>query len=299
MLSAMLALATSIKDSTAANLIVGHVNHRTRGAESDEDSKFVKLLAKKSGLDFYESVCHNSQQQEPSEESLRNFRYEQLLELAAKLGARYIVTGHNFDDQVETILFRIFRGTGIAGLAGIPKQRLANESVTIVRPLLDSTREQIIHYLHEIGQSYRTDCSNADSKFARNYLRNELLPELKARFGDSVSESIARLGSQASEFIDYLDEETEDFSETVIERTQSSLELNCHQLKRYSPIVIRHGLIRIWTEQNWPRQSMTFQWWQKITQAIQSESDLVLNLPCSIRFEKTADIATFSIGRGG
>ncbi len=83
----MIALAAPITNSTASNLIVGHVNHGTRGAESDEDSKFVKQLAEESGLEYYESVCHDSQPLGSSEESLRNFRYEQLLELATRLGA--------------------------------------------------------------------------------------------------------------------------------------------------------------------------------------------------------------------
>jgi hypothetical protein len=93
---------------------------------------------------------------------------------------------------------------------------------------------------------------------------------------------------------DYLDGETAGLADTVIEQTQNHLELDCHPLSRCSPILIRHWLNRIWMEQNWPRQSMTYQWWQKICDTILQESDTVLNLPCSIRFEKTGSTAVFS-----
>lgn len=292
-LRVMASLGGQFPDWNSSNLIVGHINHGTRGAQSDLDSEFVSQLTQRLGLKYLEAKCSDSGLAGASEESLRNFRYSQLLELGQSCGARYLVMGHNFDDQVETILFRIFRGTGISGLAGIPRQRLASEAITIVRPLLESTREQIIDYLNQISQTYCVDSSNADSTYTRNYLRNDVLPNLKVRFGDAISDSIVRLGSQAKEINTFLDSMMGDCATAMTRQEESKIELNCDQLRAYSPLVVRHWLSRVWIEQNWPRQSMTFQWWKKICDSIQQPPDTVLNLPCSIRFEKTGSTAVF------
>ena len=119
-----------------------------------------------------------------SEESLRNARYDRLVEMAGQHGCRYLVTGHHLDDQIETVLFRIFRGTGIAGLQGIPERRVVNEALTIVRPLLSVRSEELKVYLQSIGQDFCVDPTNAESTFTRNFLRNEILPSLEQRFGD-------------------------------------------------------------------------------------------------------------------
>lgn len=295
----MVAIGKRFDDWQAGNLIVGHVNHGTRGSESDADASFVRRLAGELELEFQQSDVGGSQRVGNSEESLRNFRYGELIELAQSLGARYIVTGHNFDDQVETVLFRIFRGTGISGLSGIPMKRLATESVTIIRPLLEISRQKIETYLNEIGQSFRFDSSNEDSKYTRNYLRNELIPELKERFGVSVSDSIFRLGKQAQDVDRYLLTQSRTLADAIEERTTSKLVVDCNKMQTRDPLVIGRWLTEMWIEQDWPRQAMTFQWWRMIAEALQSKTDWVLNLPCSIRFEKAGRVAVFSDFREG
>lgn len=293
-LRAMAAIGRSSNHWESGNLIVAHVNHATRGSESDTDARFVRELAGELGLKFHQSDASAAHDVGSSEESFRDFRYGQLIELAQTLGARYIVTGHNLDDQVETILFRIFRGTGISGLAGIPKQRMASESVTIIRPLLGISRSEIEDYLRQIGQAFRSDSSNADSKYTRNFLRNELLPKLKERFGETVSDSVSRLGKQAQEVDLYLLAQSARLDDAIGQRTNKKIGIDCSKLQPCDPLIIRHWLTQLWIEQDWPRQAMTFQWWQTITESLKSGSDTVLNLPCSIRFEKAGPIASFT-----
>lgn len=290
----MVAIAQFSNQWKAGNLMVAHVNHAVRGAESEDDGRFVGELAAKLGLEFHQSEAVPSTEFDHSEESLRNLRYDRLIQLAQTTGSRYIVTGHNLDDQVETILFRIFRGTGISGLAGIPPRRLASQSVTIVRPLLEVTRQSIENYLREIDQPFRFDSSNTDSKYARNYLRNGLIPELKARFGESVADSILRLGKQAQEFDCFLLTQSNGLADALTTQSASRVIVDCRKIQLCDPLVIRRWIVQIWVKQEWPRQAMTFQWWQTIGQSLQSEADVVLNLPCSIRLEKTGMEAVFS-----
>jgi tRNA(Ile)-lysidine synthase len=289
--------------NTDTKLIVGHVNHRLRGVESDADESFVRELANELGIEFHgtvpvsDAVVPDSEKPGPSEESLRDSRYVQLIDLANQSGARYLVTGHNFDDQVETILFRILRGTGISGLAGIPQYRLAGESVTIVRPLLETRRKEILTYLQDIEQLFRDDRSNFESVYSRNYLRNRLIPELRERFGESVPESIARLGQQAKEVDEFLTDQAAELFNAVITRDENRVAIDCDGLRTLPPILVRQFISLVWSEQKWPRQSMTFQWWNSICAAIQSDDDVVLNLPCQIRFVKARSTARLSNGR--
>ncbi len=172
----------SLQQRADSPLIVAHFNHGLRGAEADADELFVRQLALEHHLEFR---CERNKAPLPtdSEESLREKRYQFLTQIAQESGARYIATGHTLDDQVETILFRIIRGTGIGGLAGVRPIRVVAQTISIVRPLLSMTREAIEAYLTVLGQDYRNDLSNTNTRYSRNYLRHEILPLIRQRFG--------------------------------------------------------------------------------------------------------------------
>lgn len=277
-----------------SQLVVGHINHRTRDGESDGDASFVVELAQELGLEC--QIANRDEQLDlgNSEESMRDFRYERLVEMAEQVGARYLVMGHNRDDQIETILFRIFRGTGVAGLAGIPPHRRLNESLSIIRPLLGVSRQEIECFLKSTKQTFRTDATNSDTVYTRNFLRNELVPKLKARFGEAMPDGIARLGKQAIEIQDYLNEQSSALDPAIIHESSDCFELNTTSLHPHPPLLIRNWLIQIWIRKNWPRKAMTHAWWSRICDAMLSDLDQVLNLPCRIRFEKTQQTVTFS-----
>lgn len=134
-----------------------------------------------------------------SEERLRGARYQFLRCEAERLGATTILLAHTLDDQIETVLYRILRGTGIRGLGGIPPVRTLGPWVTLVRPMLHIRRVEIEAALREIGQSWREDSSNRDPKYTRNRIRHELLPLLESQYAPGVRESLSRLARLATE----------------------------------------------------------------------------------------------------
>ena len=280
------------KDSV---LFVAHVNHSKRGEESNEDERFVGRLAEALELEFR---CERlNPETDRSEEALREGRYRALIKIAKQLDARYIATGHTSDDQVETILFRIFRGTGVAGLAGIPPIRVVDQSISIVRPLLHVTRAEVLSYLESLGQEFRTDSSNSDARYSRNIVRHEILPIIRERFGPTVNQSVVRLGSQSNELQNFLDRAAKALASSVITKSSDRLELRTVSLRQQEPILVRHFLIQCWRELGWPRQAMTSEWWSKIADSFEQDGNaqrIVLNLPAGIRFSIDAGIATFT-----
>ncbi len=159
-------------------LVVAHLNHMLRGEDSRGDADFVRDAALRYGLPFELrslDIHRFSQDRKLSlEEGGREARYAWFDEVAAKYGARAIALGHHADDQAETVLMRLLRGAGAAGLSGISP----GSGSRYVRPLLCCTRSEIEAYLRDRNLPFRTDISNTDTRFLRNRIRHELLPNL-------------------------------------------------------------------------------------------------------------------------
>ena len=205
--------------------------------------------------------------------------------MAGRLGCRYLVTGHHLDDQIETVLFRIFRGTGIAGLQGIPERRVVNDALTIVRPLLSVRSDELKTYLRSIGQDFRVDPTNAENSFTRNFLRNEILPSLEQRFGD-VASAVARLSEHAKRAEAFLDTSVEPLLNSIIQRTDHEVHLDRRQLVDQPDVLVQKLLSKIWIDQQWPLQAMSAQWWQRLTDAIKKQTgSQTLNVPGPVCFK--------------
>jgi len=170
----------------ATELVVGHLDHRMR-PESDADARWVSGWATAWGLE-----CRLGRAETPlsSEEEARHARYAFFERERKVLRARWVLTAHHADDQAETILFRIVRGTGLHGLEGIPEQRAPG----ILRPLLPFTRDRLSEYADAAGIRPRVDSSNEDPRFARNIIRNEILPRLESAVAPGARRSLLRLG---------------------------------------------------------------------------------------------------------
>lgn len=281
---------TSIRNDDAqalANLTAAHVNHNTRGEQSNQDAEFVRQLATDLGISFQlvESSIDLPAPRDTSEQSLRDFRYQGLVSAANKLGARYLVTGHQRNDQIETVLFRIFRGTGITGLSGIPHRRLVDETLTIARPMLAVSRKAIEEYLSTIQQNYRTDESNSNCDYTRNFLRNQVLGQLQTKF-PAVEDAIIRLADQATETSEFLNAMTPDLSWTVTHLNSQKVEFEISRWQDVEKLVIKNWLMKLWRTQNWPLQSMTADWWQRLADTITDDAiaTIKLNLPGQISF---------------
>lgn len=177
----------------ATELVVGHFDHRMR-SESDADALWVRGWAAAWGL---ECRVGATESRVSNEEEARYARYAFFERERQALGAQWVLTAHHADDQAETILFRIVRGTGLHGLEGIPERRAPG----ILRPLLPFTRDRLSEYADSAGIRPRLDTSNEDPRFARNVIRNEILPRLESAVAPAARRSLVRLGriAQAEE----------------------------------------------------------------------------------------------------
>jgi tRNA(Ile)-lysidine synthase len=167
---------------------------------------------------------------------------------------------HTADDQAETILHRILRGTGLRGLAGIPRIRPLGPATTIVRPLLGITRAQIIQYLAALGQDYRSDSTNELLHGTRNRIRRELIPHIETRYNPRFKAALLNLGRLAGEAQSLIDELVDEvLARALINRTETACQIDCGQLRAAPRYVVRECFIRIWQQQGWPRQSLDFE----------------------------------------
>lgn len=290
-------MADSVDQQGRNKLWVVHVNHGLRGQASDEDQQFVIDSAQKLGLSvrtccLAADILSPGQTTDGLEAAARAARYAFFEEVASEVEARYLVTAHHQDDQIETVLHRILRGTGISGLQGIAKARQWLPGVGLVRPLLSFTRSEIIDYLNTIGQPWREDATNAGIEFTRNKIRNDLLPRLREAFGDQVDQSIVRLSTQAADCQAVIDDLVDElYDEVVIASDAASVRVAVGKLKAVRPYLVRELFVRVWREQNWPRQEMSQQHWQKLSELALGQDNAVADvLPGAIRAVCEADV---------
>ena len=188
---ALLHILNSLKDIYKVSLHVAHLEHGIRGDESVEDMKFVKNLCESLSIQVTsrqektEEIARASNQS--VEATARKLRYSFFQEVLESTRSNRIATGHNANDQAETLLLNLLRGSGMAGLVGI---RPAMEG-RIIRPLIESTRSDVEEYLKTKSIPYRIDSTNADTRFERNKVRQVLIPMLEKEFNPRIVDSMA------------------------------------------------------------------------------------------------------------
>lgn len=205
---ALLRLLLQLRQELGVVLSVAHFNHRIRGAEADQDERFVKSLAQQFDLQFHSGSsdvpAHAQEKKLSLETAARELRHAWFATLLHAGHADKIATAHTEGDQAETILMRVIRGTGTRGLAGIaPWQK----GKGLIRPLLSVTRREIEDYLKHLGQPWREDQSNQDLRHARNRIRRELLPVLQRDYNPAIRETLADLAEVARAEDEYWDKE--------------------------------------------------------------------------------------------
>ena len=214
-----------------------HVNHKFRPGDAERDQEYVEELCRQRGLECrtFTVDCNALAREEglTSEEAGRKARYDAFFETAQELAGELeqdctqepsmpgtdkiaIAVAQNANDQAETILFRMLRGTGTDGLAGIAYKRY-ERGFAIVRPLLDVPRDEIEKYCEERNLSPRIDHTNNEAIYARNKIRLELLPMLREKFNPNIIETINRLGKNAAADKDYLAQQARDAYEEALE----------------------------------------------------------------------------------
>jgi tRNA(Ile)-lysidine synthase len=268
---ALLRVLAAAEEYRPQRLIVAHFDHRLRQGSAG-DARFVADLARRMELPFElgeaDVALLAKAEGDGIEAAARRARYKFLEEAADRQRAHFIATAHTADDQVETVLHRILRGTGIAGLQGMREVRafFGRQDLYVVRPLLGVRRKEILEYLREIGQPFCEDPSNADSRFTRNRIRHKLLPVLEHTYNRNVVEAILRLSDTAAgaqsvidELVDGLFDEAvaiDDERDIVAVSRDVVLGVNLH--------LVRELFVRIWREMGWPQQQMGLAEWTEL-----------------------------------
>ncbi len=192
---ALLDIMERLKENLGIVVGIFHLNHLTRGSESDEDEQFVSALAEKKGMEYHKAHFNFTSRPAKSsfEEYARMVRYSCLESLAADHNYNRIATAHTRSDNAETVFMRIFTGTGVAGLRGIEAVR-----GRIIRPLLFLSSDEIYRHLRDSGIAWREDQSNKDTGFVRNFVRGEVLPVLYSRFpaGEDALENLSETADE-------------------------------------------------------------------------------------------------------
>jgi len=155
------------------NFSLSHCNFKLRGDESDEDQKFVEKFAREYQIPLFVQICDLSDTNENIQISARNARYEYFEKLLAQHKFDYLVTAHHLNDSIETFFINLLRGSGLKGLTGI------RNTDKIIRPMQAVTRDEILNFAHENNLQWREDSSNLSDKYQRNYIRHQIIPELK------------------------------------------------------------------------------------------------------------------------
>ncbi|MGH9834280.1 MAG: tRNA lysidine(34) synthetase TilS [Blastocatellia bacterium] len=225
-------------------IIVAHLNHQLRGEESDEDERFVRKLADQLNL----PVCaeriavadHARSEKKNLEATARRLRYDFLRRVAEQREANFVFTAHTLDDQAETVLMRLLRGSGAEGLRGIHRIVVWSEKLKLARPMLAVMRGEVIEYCEHYKLAFRSDSSNLSIDFTRNRIRHELLPMLET-FNPRIKKSLARASELIADDEDFL----QPFADKLLEESRESARLNIKPLQKAHPAVVRR-VLRQW-----------------------------------------------------
>lgn len=238
----MLHALASLQKEYSIKIIVAHLDHGLRGAESRRDFLFVKGLAAALGLPFEGRKLGRGELKgrgRSTQEAARERRYEFLESVAEKYGAKRIALGHTLDDQAETVLMRVIKGSSLSGLAGIPPKR-----GRYVRPLMDVSRAGIEGYAKAHGLDYVTDSTNIERKYLRNRIRLDLIPALKD-FNPNIVETIARTSAVLSEDDDFLEAASQRaFDSSLKGQGANRVELDRKKLSRMRPAILSRVFLR-------------------------------------------------------
>lgn len=286
--------------TTNAEFIAAHINHQLRGADSLTDEEFVIAQAEK--FDIPLKIQRVNVQQYSSENKLsietaaRNLRMKALCEIAQENKCTCIATAHQKNDNAETIIHRLMRGTSFRGLAGIwPKRQFAN-GIYFVRPLLNTTRDDIKDYLRMKSLDWRTDKSNYDYKYTRNRIRHQLLPALEKDSQKPLIDQLAKLAHNSCKLSNKLNNETQKiWPVCAIDNQQTEITLDLKvflsQPKLIQAELIRHALVSIGSGE----QNLSAKHYAEILKLAElGQTGKKLELPCRFIIQKEYETIRFA-----
>lgn len=237
----LLNVLNSLKEELNIEIFVAHVNHMIRNA-ADIETKYVQEFCKKINVPCFVKKVNvveiAKQNKKGTEEVGRDERYTFFNEILNQTNSNKIATAHNSNDKAETVILNIVRGSGISGLKGIE----ANRENKYIRPLIETSRDEIEKYCKENRLDPKYDESNNENIYSRNKVRNELIPYIKKEFNQNIIQTINRLSELATEENDYLEKLTENAYKELKLEENPNITLN---LKKFNnlELVIKRRLI--------------------------------------------------------
>ena len=276
------ALFTGLLDLVAqrgepGRLLVAHACHDLRD-ESPDDAAFVESLAAARNVGC--SVRHLRVRSaagtggEGIEGRARSLRRAFFTDVARDWGARFVVLAHTADDQAETILHRQLRGTGIAGLAGMARSSELVEGISLLRPMLSVSRVDARAYLAARGQGWREDATNADVRYARNFLRHEILPRCEAGPYPAARAALVRLAGQAAVIAGALRSAARHLLDTHgRRRPDGSVMLQTRPLVGLDEHLVAEVFVALWEREAWPQRHMTVRHYSRLARLVAASAE--------------------------
>lgn len=213
------------KDLFKITLNAFHLNHQLRGRESDGDEEYCRNLCKSLNVPLIiksENISLYAQENKLSiEEVARIIRYDHLEKISSGGEKEKIVTAHNMSDNSETVILNLIKGAGLSGISGIPVKR-----GNIIRPVLILSSEEIRSYLNKSEVAFRVDSSNLESDYQRNFIRNEIIPQLKSKINPGLESAILRNSQILRNINSSLELRVSELLNTVVQKTTTSLEID-------------------------------------------------------------------------
>ncbi len=234
----LLDIFSKLKNKYNLEILIAHINYGLRGSDSDEDEKFVEKLATRYGFKIESLAVKDLKVAEVNENELRNIRYDFFEKIRKQNSFDVITVAHNQDDQAETFLMRILRGSGLQGLRSI-----SPKNGKIIRPLLKTSREEILSYLKETKLDYRIDKSNADIRFFRNKIRQQLIPYLEKKYNLVIKKTLSDAVESIADDYDFIDVEAKKIqNEVILTEKENEIEIDILKFKKKHPAVQRQIL---------------------------------------------------------
>lgn len=296
---ALLHILCRLRETLKIKLVVAHLNHCFRGAEADADARFVEDIARRLQLPAFVEArdvpAYIEGRSISPQVAAREVRYNFLAEVAVKTGASRVVLGHHADDQAETILLHILRGTGASGLKGM----LPVRDDFYIRPLLAVRRRDIEEYCRRHNLPTRLDSSNMQTKYMRNRVRLELLPILESKYNPNLVESLNRLGEICRDEDDYMEQQAAQiFCRARLSPGGNTLRLDMDRLATAPRALLRRVIRRAWAEICGDQAEISYRHIEQVLAIINGGGGYrQVNLPRGIIFKKYYGVLELTLDR--
>jgi tRNA(Ile)-lysidine synthase len=282
---ALLYLLHEIKNEFRLKLAAAHLDHAIRKA-SPKDREFCRELCRMLKVKFYsrriDVVKLAKRNRANVEETGRKLRYDYFNSLCGKYGYRKIATGHTMDDNAETVLFNLARGSGLKGLSGIAAKR-----GKIIRPLIGIRKPEIVNWLKEKKIRHRTDITNRSIKYSRNRIRNRILPELE-KINPEIVKSLSRFSKNVAEDVELIDEVVVLlYEKALMKGGKSKIVLDLRKLSGYDKSLVKRVALEAFYRLSGSRKSPSFEILSRVNETISGRSGIKAPLGSGIWIEKS------------